>query len=167
MIVKAIKFATTKHQGQVRRCSGLPYVTHPIIVAQLINKFKGNAKHIEELQIAGLLHDVLEDTDCDRLEIEREFGSMVASIVMEMTNDESRVKEIGKNEHLKEKMISMTKYAFILKLVDRLANVSDSPSKKYVVDTLSLMAHLKKNRKDITHRQLKIINQIEQVCLEA
>jgi (p)ppGpp synthase/HD superfamily hydrolase len=36
LIVKAIQFASEKHKGQERRGSGLPYVTHPIIVSQLI-----------------------------------------------------------------------------------------------------------------------------------
>ena len=163
-IIKAINFAATKHQGQVRRGSGLPYVTHPIIVSQLINQFKGDSKNIDELQIAGLLHDVLEDTECDQFEIEREFGSMVASLVMEMTSDESRIKEIGKNAYLKAKMVSMSKYGFILKLVDRLANVSDGPTAKYLKDTLELMAYLKTERKGLTARHMMIIGEIEKTC---
>lgn len=165
-IIKAINFAATKHKGQVRKESGLPYVTHPIIVSQLINYYKGDSKHSEELQIAALLHDTLEDCDVKQFEIEREFGSLVASLVMELTSDAERIEEIGKNEYLKIKMCTMSKYAFILKLVDRLANVNDSPSTKYIIKTLDLMDHLKKNRTDITERQLTIIAEIEKVCRE-
>lgn len=165
-IVKAIQFAATKHKGQVRRESGLPYVTHPIIVGQLINHYKGDSKNIESLQIAAILHDTLEDTKCDQFEIEREFGSMVASIVMELTNDEDRIKEIGKNEYLKEKMLTMSRYAFILKLVDRFANITDGPKIKYVANTLELMDFLKTNKHDLTDRHRRIIADIEKECRE-
>jgi len=166
LVIKAIQFAAEKHKGQERRCSGLPYVTHPIIVSQLIAKYKNGSKKLDELQCAGLLHDVLEDTDCTYSELEREFGPLVASIVVELTSDPVAIKQLGKNEYLKQKMIKMSKYAFIIKLIDRLSNVLDKPGESYVKKTLNMMEFLKKNRPDITERQLRIINEIENVCLE-
>ena len=165
LIVKALNFAAEKHKGQERRGSGLPYVIHPIIVAHLLGKYK-KSKHLEELQVASLLHDVLEDTECTYIEIEREFGPLVASIVMELTSDTERIREIGKNEYLKQKMIKMSKYAFVVKLIDRFSNILDKPSEKYVLNTLDMMEFLRMHREDITDTQLKIITDIEFECVK-
>lgn len=166
MVIKAINFAFEKHKGQKRRGTDLEYVVHPIIVAHLIGKYKGDSIHTEELQVAALLHDVLEDCECTYAELEREFGPLVASIVMELTSDDTKIVEIGKNEYLKQKMILMSKYAFIIKLVDRLSNILDKPGDKYVKNTLNMMEFLRENRQDITDRQLLIISNIENECLK-
>jgi len=164
LVVKALNFAAEKHKGQFRRESGLPYIVHPVAVMHLISKYKGNSKHWEELQCAALLHDTLEDTQCTYTEIEREFGAMVASIVMELTSDSEKIKELGKNEYLKQKMLKMSNYAFIIKLVDRLANVSDSPKPKYILDTINMVDFLRENRVNLTKRQGKILDEIEKIC---
>jgi len=166
LLIKALNFAAEKHKGQERRGTKLPYVIHPIIVSHLITKYKPTSKHLEELQIAALLHDVLEDTICDYHEIEREFGSLVASLVMELTSDPKELKRLGKNEYLKQKMIKMSKYAFVLKLVDRLSNILDKPGGAYVKKTINMMHFLLENREDITDRQKMIINDIIDTCTD-
>lgn len=162
-VIKAIEFASKKHKGQVRENTGIPYITHPVIVMELIMKYKGDSKHIEELKCSALLHDTLEDTECTYVELERNFGPMVASIVMELTNDDDMIKSIGKLEYHKVKLVNMSNYAFIIKLVDRLANMMDKPRINSVKNTLKLMSYLKDNR-DITDRQWAIIEEIERVC---
>jgi len=164
LVLEAIKFASEKHKGQERRCSGLPYVTHPIIVMELVQQYKGTSKHIDELKCAALLHDVLEDTDCTYQEIERKFGPLVGAIVMELTSDEVMLKELGKNEYLKQKMLKMSQYAFTLKLLDRLSNIMDGPREGYVKKTLNMMAFLLENRSDVTKRQANIIADIQKEC---
>lgn len=164
LVIKAIEFAAKKHKGQERRGSGLPYIVHPVAVMHLISKYKRDSKHWAELQCAALLHDTLEDTECTYTELEREFGPLVASIVMELTSDEEMIKQMGKNEYLIDKMLKMSKYAFILKLVDRLANVSDQPREKYVHNTIVMMETLLEKREDLTNTQRTIINEISRVC---
>ena len=166
LVIKAITFASEKHRGQVRRGSELPYVTHPIIVMELVQKYKGSSKHIDELKCAALLHDTIEDTECTYKEIEREFTPLVASIVMELTSDEVMVKELGKNEYLKQKMSKMSQYAFTLKLLDRLSNILDKPGESYVKKTKILMDYLLEKRTEITDRQKKIISYIKKACDE-
>jgi guanosine-3',5'-bis(diphosphate) 3'-pyrophosphohydrolase len=166
LLVKALNFAAEKHKGQERRGTKLPYVIHPIIVSHLIAKYKSTSKHLEELQIAALLHDVLEDTDTTFFEIEREFGSLVASLTQELTSDPIMVTELGKNEYLKQKMLKMSKYAFVLKLVDRYSNILDKPGEAYVKKTINMMTFLLKNREDITERQKLIISDIISACEE-
>jgi len=166
MIVQAINFAAEKHKGQVRRESGLPYFTHTVIVMELIQKYKGCSKNIEELKCAALLHDVLEDTECDFKELEREFGPMVASIVLELTSDEVVIAEMGKNEYLKQKMLKMSRDAFILKLLDRMSNCLDNPTERYKHKTLDMIKFLQENRPELTERQSNIMNEIRAICLE-
>lgn len=165
-IIKAIEFTSKKHKDQKREKTGIPYITHPFIVMELINKYKGDSKHIEDLKCAALLHDTLEDTECTYVELEREFGPLVASIVMELTNDDETIKKIGKLEYHKTKFLGMSNYAFILKLVDRLANMMDNPKRKSVENTIELMSYLQLKRDDITERQKLIINDILSVATD-
>jgi len=166
IILKAIKFASEKHKGQVRRGSGLPYVTHPIIVMELVQKYKGTSKHLDELKCAALLHDTLEDTETTYHELEREFGPLVSSIVIELTSDEKQVKIMGKNKYLMKKMEGMSQYAFTLKLLDRLSNILDEPGEGYCKKTIQLMSHLRIERKEKTARQTKIMQDIEDACVD-
>ena len=164
LVIDALKFASEKHKGQVRRGSGLPYVTHPIIVMELVQVFKGGSSHIDELKCAALLHDTLEDTDTSYIEIERNFGPMVASIVMELTSDPVAIKEMGKNKYLMNKMVKMSRYAFVIKLIDRLSNIMDQPGEAYAQKTLVMTSFLRKNRPDITDRQNRIMDKIDTEC---
>jgi len=158
MILKALKFAETKHAGQTRKVSKQPYVSHPIKVSYLLASFK-QSKKIEELICAALLHDTLEDTDTSFEEIAKNFTPLVASLVWELTSDEEEIKKLGKNTYLKNKMKNMSSYALTLKLVDRLANITDSPKESYKTDTLELLDWLKDNR-NMSKTQLKIIETI-------
>lgn len=155
MILKAIKFATKKHKGQKRKVSGEDYITHPILVSYLLPKYK-KSKKMEELIVACILHDVIEDTKTSYNEILKNFGPLVTNLVMELTSDKEEIKKIGKNEYLKKKLIGISSYALTIKLVDRLANISDYPTEKYKQDTKELLDFLVKNRK-INQTQQKIV----------
>ena len=75
---KAISLAARAHEGQNRKGTQIPYITHPVAVAGLVAQFGGD----EDQQIGGLLHDVLEDGGPQyATEIEREFGPRVLAIV--------------------------------------------------------------------------------------
>lgn len=81
--VDAVDLARRAHEGQVRKGSRTPYVTHPLAVAGLVLEFGGN----EDQAIAGLLHDVLEDCGPRYAsEIEREFGRRVMEMVQACTD---------------------------------------------------------------------------------
>ena len=75
---QAINLAARAHEGQNRKGTPIPYITHPVAVAGLVAQFGGD----EDQQIGGLLHDVLEDGGPEYAEvIEREFGARVLAIV--------------------------------------------------------------------------------------
>lgn len=81
--INAVAFAADAHAGQPRKGTTIPYITHPLAVASLVLEYGGD----EELAIAGLLHDVIED--CDPIygeKIQEIFGARVYSIVRALTD---------------------------------------------------------------------------------
>jgi (p)ppGpp synthase/HD superfamily hydrolase len=82
---EALAFASEHHAGQTRDLDDLPFVTHPVEVACLLHE----AGYPDEMVAAGVLHDVLEDTDADRGELEARFGRRVADLVDALTDDPS------------------------------------------------------------------------------
>jgi (p)ppGpp synthase/HD superfamily hydrolase len=161
-IYEAIKFAERQHKGQTRKVSGIPYITHPIAVSYLLAQYKVS-KNLEDLIVACLLHDVIEDTATTHAQIAKKFGPLVSSLCHELTNDPLAIAKLGKLEYQCVKLIGISSYGLVCKLVDRLHNVMDSPSKKMLSDTLVLMDRLRKGRK-LTKTQLRIVADIEAEC---
>jgi (p)ppGpp synthase/HD superfamily hydrolase len=81
----ALAYADEHHAGQTRDIDAIPFVTHPVEVACLLHE----AGYPDEVVAAGALHDVLEDTDAERLELEDRFGAHVASLVVVVSEDPS------------------------------------------------------------------------------
>jgi (p)ppGpp synthase/HD superfamily hydrolase len=80
-VERAIALAMRAHEGQSRKDGQLPYVVHPVTVALILSRYTGD----EDTIIAGLLHDVLEDTLVTADEIERAFGEKVRDTVLDVT----------------------------------------------------------------------------------
>ena len=77
-IEQAIRAAALLHDGQVRRgAAALPYITHLFAVAAIISDYTDD----EDVFIAGLLHDTIEDTDYTFIELEEDFGAVVRDLV--------------------------------------------------------------------------------------
>ena len=85
--LRAFSFAADKHAGQTRKASTIPYIAHLMGVASLVLEFGGD----EDLAIAALLHDVVEDCGGAPMlkEVQRRFGSRVAKIVDGCTDSDS------------------------------------------------------------------------------
>ncbi|MET0375906.1 MAG: HD domain-containing protein [Rhizorhabdus sp.] len=79
----AIAFAATAHAGQVRKYDNLPYVTHPIHVMMILHKA---GIRDDEMLVAAVLHDVVEDTPVGLTTIGRRFGEGVMDLVEELTD---------------------------------------------------------------------------------
>jgi len=77
--LRAFVFAAEKHKGQTRKASSIPYIAHLMGVASLVLEAGGD----EDLAIAALLHDVVEDCGGTPMlkEVRRRFGSRVAKVV--------------------------------------------------------------------------------------
>lgn len=162
-IYDAIKFADRRHKGQFRKESGAPYITHPIAVSYLLAQYKVS-KHFEDLIVACILHDLLEDTSVTMVQIAKKFGALVASLCQELKNDPDQIAKLGKLEYQRRKVLGISSYGLVCKLVDRLHNVLDHPTKKMVAETLLLMSSLRKGRK-LSKTQARIVTDIEATCL--
>lgn len=80
-IQKAIKMAGIAHRNQVRKLSDVPYIIHPYTVGMILSQ--SNCK--EDIIIAGILHDIIEDTDTEEKEIGENFGENVLNLVKACT----------------------------------------------------------------------------------
>lgn len=78
----AISFATMAHKGQVRKYTNEPYIVHPLEVVDIIK----SVDHTEEMLIAAVLHDVVEDTPFTSEDIHGRFGPVVGKLVDELTD---------------------------------------------------------------------------------
>jgi guanosine-3',5'-bis(diphosphate) 3'-pyrophosphohydrolase len=123
LILKALRFASEKHNDQRRKDSkSSPYINHPIQVAEILWMI-GDVRDVT-LLVASILHDTLEDTATRPDEIRSLFGEDVLSIVLEVTDDKSLPKPVRKQlqvEHAPHK----TPNAKLLKLADKISNVQD------------------------------------------
>lgn len=167
-MLKAIEFATIHHGKQTRRGSGLPYIIHPIRVAGRLEEYINgiNSDIDREFLQAAILHDVVEDTACTYEDIVREFGTYTADLVKELTNENDILTAMGKGAYLVKKMNAMTEDAFLIKLFDRLDNISDytvvtEREKAYARQTVYILEGIK-NR---TWNYQKITNEIYKHCL--
>src|SRR2546428_11161233 len=88
LLLKALAFAAHKHRDQRRKdAEASPYINHPIALADvLVNE--GGVTDVETL-CAALLHDTVEDTATTHQELVDAFGSRIARIVAEGTDDKS------------------------------------------------------------------------------
>ena len=83
MLDRAIEFATQAHEGQYRKYTAEPYITHPLRVMEIVRGVPG---HTEEMLVAAVLHDVVEDTDVSLMEITEKFGDVVSDLVLHLTD---------------------------------------------------------------------------------
>lgn len=118
LLHKAIEFAAINHRNQYRKGTDTPYIVHPMEVLQILAT---NDCPIE-VQIAGVLHDTVEDTAATIEDIEALFGSEIAALVASDTEDKSlpwtRRKEIAL-----EKLKTMSLGAKQLLCADKLSNI--------------------------------------------
>ena len=121
--MECLQFAAKKHRNQRRKdAQETPYINHPINVATILSV----EALIEDEQVlmAALLHDTVEDTETTFEEIEDLFGVEVCSIVREVTDDKSLEKQERKRLQIEHAAGSSPK-AKLVKLADKLDNLRD------------------------------------------
>jgi GTP pyrophosphokinase len=147
-IIKAYNFAETAHEGQLRN-SGERYFVHPFNVAMILADMNMDTPTI----IAGLFHDILEDTNITYETIVSEFGEEVANLVDGVTKLRKlnyKTKQENQAENLRKMVMAMAKdiRVIIIKLADRLHNMrtleymSDEKKKEKALETLEIYAPL-------------------------
>ena len=123
LIDRAFAVADKAHSG-VKRRSGEPYITHPLNVASLLGELGLDSESIS----AALLHDVVEDTEITKGEIESQFGEEVANLVDGVTKLGQitfSTMEEQQAENLRKMLLAMSQdiRVMIIKLCDRLHNM--------------------------------------------
>ncbi len=79
---RAVAFATLAHGTQTRKYNGRPYVEHPLAVARMVSRFA----HDDDMLLAAVLHDTVEDTPVTLDDVARTFGAPVAALVADLTD---------------------------------------------------------------------------------
>ena len=138
LILRAAAFAADKHRNQRRKdYARTPYINHPLAVARVLSEEGGVTD--PEILAAAILHDTLEDTETTPRELTREFGTRIASLVAEVTDDKTLPKQRRKQlqvEHAPKK----SKGAALIKTADKICNLRDikmSPPKSWSVERRS------------------------------
>ena len=127
LLLKALAFAAHKHRDQRRKdAEASPYINHPIALADvLVNE--GGVTDLEVL-CAAVLHDTVEDTATTHEELVNEFGSRIARIVAEVTDDKTLSKEERKRLQVAHAP-ALSREAKLVKLADKICNLRDVASR--------------------------------------
>lgn len=166
LIIRAYNFAENAHQGQYRK-SGERYFIHPVEVAKILIELQMDSSTIA----AGLLHDVIEDTNYGYEKIKKEFGLEIADLVegvTKLTRLSFNSKEERQAENLRKMVLAMAKdiRVILIKLADRLHNMrtlryhNDEKRKEKAIETLEIFA-------PIAHRLgiSRVKWELEDLCL--
>jgi len=133
IILLAADFARRAHEGQVRKYTGAPYISHP---ARVAGRAAVHRLATVDMVVAAYLHDVLEDTEIKDWELEI-FSPRVQELVKELTNpskDSAEPRAIRKQQD-RDHLAIISDQGKVLKLLDRIDNVADMtacPDKKFV-----------------------------------
>lgn len=115
---KAVAFATERHAGQVRKGTALPYIVHPMEVMYILYRMGAD----DNLLMAGVLHDTIEDTGTTKEEILKLFGEDVANLVAGHSEDKSKTWKQRKTAAIKH-LAKADKRFKMLVLADKLSNI--------------------------------------------
>lgn len=136
---EALEFARNAHGPQKRKYTDELYIEHPKRVAEIIK----NVPHTDEMICAAYLHDVVEDTSVSLEEIEEKFGTKVAALVEELTD-----------EFIKEKYPSLNRKKRKEREVKRQADISSQAKTIKLADIIDNTPDISKNDKDFARRYI-------------
>lgn len=146
LLKKAYVFAASAHKGQIRR-SGEPYMSHPLEVANMLADMKMDLTTLT----AGLLHDVLEDTDVTAPDLQQAFGKDITHLVEGVTKIslvQESSPETRQAESIRKIILAMTDdlRVIFIKLADRIHNLNtlkylpEKKQRQVAEETLELYA---------------------------
>ena len=117
----AIAFAQERHGDQRRAADRAPFMLHPLEVSSLLER----SHYPDHVLAAAVLHDVLEDTDARRAELEGRFGRDVAELVAIVTDDPSISDEEQRKDEVRERVRQTGGYALVVYAADKVSKVRE------------------------------------------
>lgn len=129
IVLKAIEVATKAHKGQRRKSNDMDYIAHPMSVGMLLKEHRLDNFIVS----AGILHDVIEDTDYTYKDLEEIFGTEVATMVKDVSEVDKSVSWEERKEqyisHLKNKASHSSMYVCCADKVHNLSNLEEQLSR--------------------------------------
>ncbi len=121
VIEKAAQIAVVAHKNQVRKSDDTPYIVHPFMVAEKLIRYGFSDYTVA----AGLVHDVIEDSDWTEADIEKDLGDEVLEIVKYISENKTQVWEERK-QHYAERMKEAPPEAKAVCAADKIHNLESS-----------------------------------------
>ena len=119
LIDRALNFAAKAHQGQYRKGTDIPYIVHPVGVAMILMEI--NAP--DEVIVAGLLHDVVEDTNATLLQLEADFGPEIARLVAGASEPDRSAAWEERKQHTIDYLRRAPLFVKLVACADKLHNI--------------------------------------------
>ena len=117
----AVQFATRWHGGQRRAADQASFIVHPLEVAELLAR----SGYPDPVVAAGVLHDVLEDTDAEYWDVESQLGSTVADLVAAVSEDPAIADKKDRKDALRERVRQLSGYPAVLYAADKISKVRE------------------------------------------
>jgi (p)ppGpp synthase/HD superfamily hydrolase len=118
---EALAYASCQHEGQTRSIDGIPFVTHPVEVACLLHE----AGYSDEIVAAGVLHDVIENTDAELSELELRFCPRVAELVGAVSDDPAIEDDAQRKAALREQVADAGECAAVIFAADKVSKARE------------------------------------------
>jgi (p)ppGpp synthase/HD superfamily hydrolase len=118
-VFEAIEFAVKAHRGQFRKGTKLPYILHPLGVAKILIEHEC----YEEIVIAGILHDTVEDTPVTLDDIKEHFGVRVAGLVEALSEPDKSDSWENRKQHTIDYLKTAPVDVLLIACADKLNNI--------------------------------------------
>lgn len=118
-IFDAIEFAAHAHAGQFRKGTRIPYIIHPLSVARILIECDAS----QDVVIAAVLHDVVEDTKVTLDAVRANFGDEVARLVQGMSEPNRRDTWENRKQHNLDYLETAPQDVLLIEIADKLDNI--------------------------------------------
>lgn len=121
----ALKIATRAHQGQNRKGTDIPYISHPVAVGMIISQYTNDEATI----VAGILHDILEDVNpavYSEADMRRDFGDEITDIVKDVSEPKTAGQpKLPWKERKESYLKRLGNSYYIVATADKIHNLTD------------------------------------------
>jgi (p)ppGpp synthase/HD superfamily hydrolase len=117
----AIAFAQERHSCQRRAADGAPFLLHPLEVASMLKR----SRYPDHVIAAAVLHDVLEDTDAERSDLNARFGPEIAELVVLVSDDPKIDDEEHRKDDVRDRVRRVGGHALVVYAADKVSKVRE------------------------------------------